>query len=146
MIVYKMSLDFEGESLIPEELIPELSSELEVVDSLKPSDTFTRKGRVEQYGFGSVSMMHPDLVCIDENYLEAYENSILNFLKFNYKSIIKNGGSKIDIWYEVYYTANVFSFNLFSRQQWKIIGNCNAQILFSTYKMTQKEIKEFFLS
>lgn len=158
MIVYKISLHVKGKSLIPEELIPKLSSELEAVESFKPSDTFTKKGKVKQYGFGFVSMMHPDRVYIDEYYDENYEeyyaeyclgeyqNIILEFLKFNYKSIIENGSSEISILYEVYQTNDIISLDLFSSKECKIIRDCNAQVLFSVYKMTKKRIKEIFLS
>ncbi|MCP4347868.1 MAG: hypothetical protein GY795_20385 [Desulfobacterales bacterium] len=143
-MVYKISLDIEGEHLYPEKLLPELSSELVMTDSFKPTDTFVRKGKTECYGFGGMFMMHPKRICYEGDEAESYENTVIQFLKKNYQTIAENGGAEICLSYEIYFSGDSFNIKLFNEKQLKIIADCNASVSFSGYRMSEEKISEAF--
>ncbi len=143
-MVFKITLDIEGEKLNPDKLMGKLSDELVIVESFKPTDTFVKKGKVEQYGFGGMYMMHPNRICYDGDDVEQYEETVIQFLNKNHRIITKNGGSDFCISYEVYFSGDNFSIGLFNRDQLKIISNCNATLSFNGYQMSEEKILDAF--
>ena len=143
-MVFKITLEIEGEHLYPDKLMPNLSNELVMIESFNPDDTFVKKGKIERYGFGGVYLMHPKKICYDGDNVENYENTIVNFLKKNYQIIIENGGDELSISYEVYFSGDNFNIGLFNHKQLAAITACNAAISFSGYQMSEEKIMETF--
>lgn len=140
MIVFKITLDIEGENLFPDKLLSKLSEELILSESFSPNDTYIKKGKTEKYDFGGMYLMHPKKICFSGDQLENYENTIIQYLKKNYQILTENGGSEICISYEVYFSGDNFNIGLFNQNNLKIISNCNATISFSGYQMSEEKI------
>lgn len=144
MIIYKISLEFEGDKLIPKDLVHLISDELELVSSFSFDDIHTIRGKDKQYGFGGMYYMLPKKVCFDTDDIELYERIIINFLKTNYTVFNNNGVSDINIQYEVYFTGDNFSIGLFDKDHLKLITACNATLSFSGYQMSEAEMLTIF--
>ena len=137
MIGYKYILSLSGDKFDPyqkNEFFKKFNTQ-----SLFSCKELNVKGK--EYGFGNVSILHPNNVCLDEE-KDAYETWFVNWLEMHMHELLDCFIDEIEIFMEIFYTdqcnTEVFNQNLIQR-----LSKFNVTLPLSVYQISEKDLKDF---
>ncbi len=141
MMVVQIRLFIEGEDLIPDIILNNLSEELIIKDSYQKGDWYQIAHQKTQYHEGGVIFTHPKEICIDRDGFAKYEDLFIQFLKQNIAKIREYGGTDITFLYNVYYSSQDMHYVSYSNEMLKVVAECEANISIDFFRFTEEEIK-----
>ena len=141
MLLIRISLDILGDNFSPNMLLTKLNINTSFITftSNEPTD-FLTKDKNDQYGFGSISILHPNKVGVEDN-LSEYEEWYVEFLETNYKFFIDSGANEVNLLYETFYNKQC-NFEIFNKELLKKITVYNVSIPICVYMLTNSQIRE----
>lgn len=143
MYVYMITLELDGNNFYPNNLIARLSDELIVNSTCAPNEIYISAGKERQADFGTMTLRHPQNICLMDENLSNYEEQYIVFLEKNYELFKEAGIENIDIRYEVFFTGDICNME-FNSILLKEISEHDASLLLSTYCMTKDKIMDLF--
>lgn len=143
MYVYMITLELDGNNFYPNNLIAKLSDELIVNSTCAPNEIYISAGKERQVDFGTMTLRHPQNICLMDDDLSGYEKQYIIFLEKNYELFKEADIENIDIRYEVFFTGDICNIE-FNNTSLKEILEYDVSLLLSTYCMTKDKIMDLF--
>jgi hypothetical protein len=145
MVAIKIIFSIAGDNLYPEQLLPNIdTNELSSISFWNPTDKKKHGQNQEEYGFGHISFMHPDIFWHQGEGI-TYEKIYIDFLVKNHEIFVKFGAEDFDFYFEVYYYDDQCNFEIFDKELLKKINGLNVSIPVSIYHLSQNEFEALMM-
>ena len=129
MLIFKITLSISGDRFCPTEALPFIPNKY-VPESFHDADDLTH---------GAIFYMHPQLFGILGEGV-YYEDWFVELLERNFEVFNKYGAEDIELFIEVYYSADQCNFEIFNKAMLKRMSKFNVSYPISVYHLPENEI------
>ncbi len=141
MLIIRTLLDLSGDDFSPIKLMEEIRDPVLVFHTFEATDY--NDGLKENYGFGSISILHPQKIGLQYE-LEQYEKWYVEFIEKYHETFLKHGVQEINLFIDAFYSLQC-NFEIFDKALLRRITKYDISIPVSVVQLSSGEIREIMI-